>query len=162
MAPPSSPKLWSASFSPWSLRVKWALKSLDFDYKTVEYQLPGGEWQLRFKTRRWSNSVPLLDAGKEILTDGLDIVRYADSASNPKMLLKGFEEWMELTNAVMGMLRCAVDTLQAPVLNGRTYFSRHVHSLDIFFRKKLFFVLSSSQAADARQYWADVICGLPG
>lgn len=116
-----TPQLWSTRFSPWTLRVKWCLKSLDFEYDTVEYRLPAGAWQLRLKTWRWTNTVPVLDTGKELLTDGLDIVRYADDASNPKMLINGFEEWMELANAVMGMLRCARVRArhESLVLNGK-------------------------------------------
>eukprot|EP00892_Ulva_mutabilis_P011214 jgi/Ulvmu1/8465/UM043_0045.1 len=104
----TEPELWSIQFSPWSLRVKWALRCLDFPFQPVEYILPLSEWNLRWKLMQWRVSVPVLFANDVVLKDGKDIVRYAQdrkAAGAEDLFVEGVEDWIVLVDEVMGMLR---------------------------------------------------------
>lgn len=107
----SDPELWSIRFSPWSLRVKWALKLLEFPYKTVEYIPPFGEWQLRLKLWQWRVTVPVLFASDVTLKDGKDIVKYAQDrkgAGCKDIWADPVDEWINTADEIMGMMRCAM------------------------------------------------------
>lgn len=108
---PETAQLWRISFSPWSVRVKWALTLLKFPYETVSYDLPVGEWKLRLKLWRWRVTVPVMFASDVTLTDGTDIVKYAqdhkgDGAED--LFVDGVAEWVDTADEIMGMLRCDV------------------------------------------------------
>ena len=105
-----TPKLWSIVVSPWSLRVKWALQVLKFPYETVEYDLMIGTWQLRLNLKlwRWGVTVPVMFASDASLTDGVDIVKYAQAHKGDgaqDILVDGVDEWLATADDRMGMLR---------------------------------------------------------
>lgn len=104
-----APQLWSIFFSPWSIRVKWALSVLKFSYETVPYALPLGEWQLRLKLWQWRVTVPVLFANDVTLQDGKEIVKYAQDhkpEGTDDIYVDAVEEWIDTADKIMGMLRC--------------------------------------------------------
>jgi glutathione S-transferase len=101
--------------SPWSLKTTWALRHARVDYTTTEYSpSPISDLFLRLKLRRRQASVPVMffTDGSAPLTDGFDIVRWADlnRAHDVPSLLDGhgaeMREWEELAQAVMVAERC--------------------------------------------------------
>jgi len=75
-----TPTLWSLSYSPWSDRARWALAHCGVEYVRHPYQPLLGEPAMRLRTGNWSRpvSVPVMLTEGGVLTDSLDISRYAD------------------------------------------------------------------------------------
>jgi glutathione S-transferase len=101
--------LWSIKYSPWSVRVTWALKLLKFDFTVLPYPTVFlSEWRLRFRLRRWRVSVPVLVDNKAIM-EGMEIVTHAQAqkgAEGPKLVRQGVEEWVGIADEVMENERC--------------------------------------------------------
>ena len=74
------PTLWSLSYSPWSDRARWALDHCKVEYDRHAYQPLLGEPAMRVRTGNWTGpvSVPVMLTDDGVLTDSLDICRYAD------------------------------------------------------------------------------------
>lgn len=102
------PQLWSIAFSPWSIRVKWALRTLKYPFQVVEYVVPMSERRLRQKLQASTVSVPVLFTPDSTITDGIDIVRHA-AATSPEggdtIFVDGVEDWVALADETMEMMR---------------------------------------------------------
>jgi glutathione S-transferase len=75
-------ELLALPFSPWSEKARWALDARRVPYAYRVYQPLLGEPALRMKVRRMRGrvTVPVLTTdGGEVLTDSLDIARWADA-----------------------------------------------------------------------------------
>ncbi len=74
------PHLIALSYSPWSIRAKWALDHYGIDYDYTQYTPMLGEPWLRMKTGRWRGTatVPALIAGSLVLMDSFAIAQWAD------------------------------------------------------------------------------------
>ncbi len=68
-------------YSPWTERARWAFDHHGLAYRFREHQPVMGELSLRFRTRKLRGrvTVPVLQVGEELVTDSVDIVRYADT-----------------------------------------------------------------------------------
>ncbi|MGD0529552.1 MAG: glutathione S-transferase N-terminal domain-containing protein [Polyangiaceae bacterium] len=64
--------------SPWSERARWALDHHRLAYRKEEHLVYLGEGKLRRLTGKARNTVPILVADGQVLTDSWDIARYAD------------------------------------------------------------------------------------
>ena len=102
------PQLWSIPFSPWSIRVKWALIKLKYPFQSVQYVVPLSERRLRKRLHDSLTSLPVLFAPDSTLTNGIDIVRHA-AATSPEghdpLFLDGVDEWVALADQTMEMMR---------------------------------------------------------
>jgi glutathione S-transferase len=95
--------LWSIKFSPWSVRVRWALKVLNFEFKVIPVPIMFAEWCLRFLLRKWRVSFPVL-VDKKAIAGGLDIVAHAQAQKcphGPKLMKEGVEEWVRIADVIM-------------------------------------------------------------
>lgn len=74
------PTLWSLSYSPWSDRARWALDQCRVEYERHAYAPLLGEPAMRMRTGNWTRlvSVPVMLTDEGVLTDSLEICRYAD------------------------------------------------------------------------------------
>jgi hypothetical protein len=100
--------LWSIESSPWSIRVRWALKVLNFDFKVNPYPNLFAEWRLRFLLRKWRISFPVLVV-KKAIAGGLDIVAHAQAQmgpDGPKLIREGVEDWVRIADVIMENERC--------------------------------------------------------
>jgi glutathione S-transferase len=101
--------LWSSKYAPWSVRVRWALKLLKFDFTVLSYgKVFLGEWRLRFRLRKWRVNVPVLVDEKAFM-GGMDIVAHAQAqkgAEGPQLVRQGVEEWVGIADEVMENERC--------------------------------------------------------
>jgi glutathione S-transferase len=100
--------LWSLKFSPWSVRARWALKVLNFDFKVIPFPSLFAEWRLRFLLRKWRVSVPVL-VDKKAIAGGMDIVAHAQAQmgpDGPKLIREGVEEWVRIADVIMENERC--------------------------------------------------------
>lgn len=74
----------SLDYSPWSEKARWVLDLTGVRYKPVEYvSMIGVPW-LRYKTKNWRGpvSVPVLITKDRVLSDSLEIARFADKNSS--------------------------------------------------------------------------------
>ena len=73
-------KLVAISYSPWSEKARWALDHHGLSYREERYLSVVDEPMMRLRLRRWRGkiTIPILFATKEVLTDSLEIARYAD------------------------------------------------------------------------------------
>ena len=110
--------LWSIKYSPWSVRARWALKVIKFEFSTVSYpDMLFREWRLRLLTRKWHVTVPFLMHNKARIMDGKEMIEYAESqqdSTGPKLVREGVQEWLELADVVMENERCAPPELTLP------------------------------------------------
>ncbi|MCA9563361.1 MAG: glutathione S-transferase N-terminal domain-containing protein [Myxococcales bacterium] len=116
------PVLYGIYYSPWTLRARWALDHHAIVYKYREHTPMLGEPILRRKARRAGRakgSVPLLDAGKIVLVDSIDIMAYADEiGSGPSLRTRDREvaEYIERMEPAFQAVRVRVTQaiLQSP------------------------------------------------
>ena len=68
-------------YSPWTERARWALDHHRLSFNFLAHEPVMGELSLRLRTRRLRGrvTVPVLQVGEDLVTDSVDIVRYADS-----------------------------------------------------------------------------------
>lgn len=80
--------LFGISFSPWSIKARWALDHHAIPYRYVEYIPLVGAPRLRLVLRRFRGpvSVPVLRTDREVLSESLDIARWADDQSSDQTL----------------------------------------------------------------------------
>ncbi len=74
-------RLIGLSYSPWTVRARWALDHHQVLYRYVEYLPVFGTPVLRAATRRWRGklTVPMLTDGRTVLGDSFDIAQHAES-----------------------------------------------------------------------------------
>jgi glutathione S-transferase len=95
--------LWSLKPSPWSVRVRWALKVLNFDFKVIPFPDWLAEWRLRFLLRKWRVSVPVL-VDKKVIEGAMDIVTHAQAQMRPdglQLMREGVEDWARIADVIM-------------------------------------------------------------
>jgi hypothetical protein len=103
-------ELCSIESSAFSIRVRWALTVLNFDFKVTPFPSMFGEWRLRFLLRKWRISLPVL-VDKKAIADGMNIVAHAQAqkgADGPQLITDGVEEWVRLADVIMGNERCVL------------------------------------------------------
>lgn len=109
MAGDKPAELWSISYSPWSVRVRWALRVLRYPYTEHRYTPPFSTWILRFRLRKWRVTAPVMFAEGQALTDGSDIVEFCDMRRDEGVgsLLDrdGWKDWITLSNEILEMER---------------------------------------------------------
>lgn len=99
----SEPTLVYLSYSPWSIRARWALAHHRIPYRKVPYTPMLSEPWLRWKTRQWTGrvTVPVWIDGDRVLTDSLDIARETDRLGHGTPLFpKGRDAEIEDWNAL--------------------------------------------------------------
>ena len=78
-----SPTLYAVHYSPWSRRALWSLEHHKISFRYREHTPMLGELLLRGVARRGKHrgtvSVPMLVLSDAVLTDSLEIMRYADA-----------------------------------------------------------------------------------
>lgn len=76
----SKPILYGITYSPWSLRARWALylNGVEYDYKEYVILLTMPALRLKLKKFFGRVTIPVLIDGKDVYGDSRDIVRYAD------------------------------------------------------------------------------------
>lgn len=110
----SRPHLIALSYSPWSQRAKWALDHHEIDYDYTQYTPMLGEPWLRWKAGQWSGkvTVPTMVTDTGVLTDSLDIARWAEERGAAAPLFGGdltaIRTWNERTNALLAAGRMLV------------------------------------------------------
>jgi glutathione S-transferase len=126
------PTLWSLSYSPWSDRARWALQHCRIDYRRIAYQPLLGEPAMRMRTGNWSGpvSVPVMQTDEGVLTDSLEICRYADEhrAEGVQTLFPAGSE-----DEIQRMHACSEAALAAGrTLGLRRILEEHRDALDAF------------------------------
>ena len=101
--------LFGISFSPWSIKARWALDHHQVPYRYVEHVPMIGSLRLRLVLRRLRGpvSVPVLRAGSEVFGESLDIARWADRQGSGDGLLPEdrhdeIAEWNRRSDALLG------------------------------------------------------------
>lgn len=77
------------SYSPWSIKARWALDHHGVEYKWVEYTPMLGEPLLRLRAGLGRVSVPLLIDGRERHRDSFEIARRAETLGHGPTLFPG-------------------------------------------------------------------------
>lgn len=102
--------LWSSKYSPWSVRARWALKVLQFEFNCLAYaDVLFREWRLRLLVRKWHVTVPALVDKKTVIMDGKQMIEYVEeqqASEGPRLVREGVQEWLELADVVMENERC--------------------------------------------------------
>ncbi len=84
-----SPILYGVSYSPWSLRARWALDHHHIVYETRNYTPIFSAPLVRARTGRWRGrlSMPLLHASDAVCADSWEILLWAEAhGAGPKLL----------------------------------------------------------------------------
>lgn len=98
----TTPELLCIPYSPWSEKARWALDVRGVPYRTRYYQPLLGEPELRWRTKRWTGrvSVPVMFTTGGVLTDSLDIARFAArDGHGPDLFPSGQDAAIERWNA---------------------------------------------------------------
>jgi glutathione S-transferase len=98
-----SATLYSGKFSPWSIRVRWALKVLNFEFKVIPVPNTFAAWRSRFLLRKWRISFPVL-VDKKAIADGINIVAHAQAqkgTDGPRLMPEGVEGWVRIADVIM-------------------------------------------------------------
>ena len=98
-------RLIGLSYSPWSLKARWALDHAGVDYRWIEYTPMLGEPLLRLRLRRRRVSVPVLINTAGVFTDSYDIARHAEAQTRgpslfPAEKLDEISRWNQLSEDV--------------------------------------------------------------
>jgi glutathione S-transferase len=74
-------ELIALSYSPWSLKARWALDHQGVNYKYSEYMPMFGEPALKLRTKSWGSrvTIPILIGDGVLLKDSFEIARFAHS-----------------------------------------------------------------------------------
>ena len=117
-----TPVLYGLSYSPWSLKARWALDAngVDFDYR--EYTIMLGEPALRLRTGRFFGklSVPVLLKDDGHLFDSFALAKWAaehEGALFPGdrgAEIEGWNEWAELISQA-GRARTTATVIRDPI-----------------------------------------------
>jgi glutathione S-transferase len=111
------------TYSPWSIKARWALEHHQVPFKRTEHMIMLGEPALRLKTRRFAGrvTVPVLIHEGEVLADSYAIAQWAERRGGgpplfPKERLKAIDDWNRTSEAVADCARALVSyrTLSDP------------------------------------------------
>ncbi|MGZ5967752.1 MAG: glutathione S-transferase N-terminal domain-containing protein [Polyangiales bacterium] len=107
------------TYSPWTIRARWALRHHGIKHDFQEYLPVVGEPMLRLKTGNWLGrvSVPVLLTPHGAVSDSIAIARHADSIGKGAKLFDGHEaavaRWTETAeialDAARGLVLRAID-----------------------------------------------------
>lgn len=101
--------LWSIRYSPWSVRVRWALGVLKYDFTVLSYaSVFLREWRLRLLMRKWNVTVPVLVDKKVRIMGGKEILEHVQEqmGAGPKLIRQGVDDWLQIAEEVMENERC--------------------------------------------------------
>ena len=100
------------SYSPWTLKARWALDHHRIEYNYSEHLIMVGIPLLRWKTSRWLGAVtvPSLVGMKQPLLDSFAIARWADQQGGGQSLFPAehtdaIEHWNEKSDVILNVAR---------------------------------------------------------